>query len=317
MIVDLFVIDGSISPDAAHTGTENTDADSDEVTGIGESSPIVYLLYASQPESGCHNEEEHHAIFSAIVAALQSCEHPAPPGTAEGDWCIGAAGLVDIDLSVPDPFTITWDANERGQIQDGGHDMYDGGNKVTTPLCPHHPAEACRTPPCQAWLQPYTDDFAVTPSDCFGAGGHYAMDLRDSMMILLSTNSAATNLDITIDGNLGADGRGDYSHEDFQSGPLTGFMTSVCGSGAEAVSITMEQCIRNAPYRLTLPCRWLRRGPLHQPPLRDRLGDVPGIRAQPGRQHRCRVGRVPGHRPRRGLRIHPVRLQPGIGLPYP
>ena len=38
----------------------------------------------------------------------------------------------------------------------------------------------------------------------------------------------AVPISFTVEGNLGADGGGDYVHTDFQSGVFTGYMTSVC-----------------------------------------------------------------------------------------
>eukprot|EP01052_Picozoa_sp_SAG31_P007604 SAG31_NODE_365_length_16833_cov_98.502032_3_plen_80_part_00 len=44
----------------------------------------------------------------------------------------------------------------------------------------------------------------VVNSNCFGAGGSYQMDIRNSMMILLSQNVHSTQITFQIDGNLGA-----------------------------------------------------------------------------------------------------------------
>ena len=212
----LFVIDGHLSPDAAHTGDERTDSDADEVAGIGIGSPIVYLLYSGLGNQ-CHNEDEHRAVFDALVAALQPCSSSGGGGdSATGGMCIeDTSFLADVEASIPNPHTIRWDASSSGQIQDGGGDMYDGGNQITTSLCTTR-------------LQPYTDDFDEASSDCFGAGGSYHMDLRDSMMILLATNTqTASDLSITITGNLGSDGGGKYQHNDFEEGTLSGFSTSV------------------------------------------------------------------------------------------
>ena len=95
---------------------------------------------------------------------------------------IGMHDMAAIEAAVPEPFTINFDANEQGQIQDGGHDMYDGGNRISTSLCP--------ATPTSGWITPYTDDLQVVQSDCFGTGGSYRMDLGGAMMILLSENTA-------------------------------------------------------------------------------------------------------------------------------
>lgn len=120
-----------------------------------------------------------------------------------------------MDASVPNRDTISWDSNANGQIQDGGSDMYDGGNMITTSRC-------------GTQLQLWTDNFAEAASDCFGPGGTYRMDIRSSMMILLAANTPVKHLSITITGNLGADGGGNFQHRDFTEGTLSGF--SVCGA---------------------------------------------------------------------------------------
>merc|ERR1711990_586778 len=73
-------------------------------------------------------------------------------------------------------------------------------------------------------------------SDCFGAGGSYRMDIRDSMMVLLSQNTGSDDLTISISGNLGADGGGSHVASEYSSGPLTGYMTSVCAAGDPSVN---------------------------------------------------------------------------------
>ena len=128
-----------------------------------------------------------------------------------------------IESSIVNPYTINWDANSQGQIQDGGGDMYDGGNQITTSLC-------------SSQLAPYTDDMTVVASDCFGTGGSYMMDIRNSMMVLLSQNTGDADLTISISGNLGADGSGSHVGSEFSSGPLTGYMTSVCAAGDPSVN---------------------------------------------------------------------------------
>ena len=59
------------------------------------------------------------------------------------------------------------------------------------------------------------------------------MDLRTSMMIMLTENSGTTDIDFTVSGDLGADGGGQQDSADYQSGSLTGFMSTVCGAGGD------------------------------------------------------------------------------------
>ena len=136
--------------------------------------------------------------------------------------CIADASA--IESSIQNPYTIQWDASDQGQIQDGGGDMYDGGNRITTSRC-------------SSQLAPYTDNMEPIASDCFGAGGSYMMDMFTSMMILLSQNTGTEPLTISIGGDLGADGGGSHVVSEFQSdSTLAGFMTSVCAAGDPSVN---------------------------------------------------------------------------------
>ena len=118
------------------------------------------------------------------------------------------------------PHALNWDSNAAGQISDGGGDMYDTGNRIKTSLCSNQ-------------LAPYTDGMVPIPSECFGAGGTYMMDVRSSMMVLLANNSDSDTLTISISGDLGADGGGTRVALEFSSGPLRGFSTHVCGAGTD------------------------------------------------------------------------------------
>ena len=70
------------------------------------------------------------------------------------------ANRPSLEAVIVNPRTISWDANRTGQVQDGGSDMYDGGNHITTSLCPSR-------------IQPYSDNMDVVASNCFGTGGSY------------------------------------------------------------------------------------------------------------------------------------------------
>ena len=50
-------------------------------------------------------------------------------------------------------------------INDGGQDMYDGGNQITTSLC-------------SSQLAPYTADMTVVASDCFGTGTKWGLSRK-------------------------------------------------------------------------------------------------------------------------------------------
>ena len=148
------------------------------------------------------------------------------PAQFGGAVCPGteADEVGPIEAAVQNAYPISWDANDGGQIRDGGHDMYDRGNRITTNFCPSPDSDR---------LMPYTDDMEVVASDCFGPGGSYKMSLETSMMVLLSENTATRELTISISGNLGADGGGEHQAATFQSGSLRGYMTSVCSASGD------------------------------------------------------------------------------------
>ena len=134
-----------------------------------------------------------------------------------------STGVSTVEQAIVSPYPIVWDNNAGGSISDGGRDMYDGGNQISTSLCGSH-------------LSPYTDNMAETSSSCFGPGGSYKMDIGTSAMAVVTHNSGSSNLDFKISGNLGADGGGMHSKEQFQSGSLRGYMTSVCAASDPSIN---------------------------------------------------------------------------------
>eukprot|EP01051_Picozoa_sp_SAG22_P011618 SAG22_NODE_1136_length_5395_cov_2.101189_2_plen_260_part_00 len=88
LAVCLTVFPCSTSPNAVHVPNRNTNSDEDRVEGIGPGSPIIYLLYSSTTGAqNCHTEEQHRAIFDALVGAMNVItvgqmrnRAPPPPG---------------------------------------------------------------------------------------------------------------------------------------------------------------------------------------------------------------------------------------------
>ena len=163
--------------------------------------------YPTDNSTGCFAE------FGMISVDSEDVQ---PPGSRDGGRgaCAGFNGSVVEAVIQGTPWPIVWGDISAGQIQDGGSDMYDGGNRITTSLCTSHVA-------------PYTDDMTQVASDCFGAGGSYRMDIRTSMMVLLAQNTGDSELTFSISGNLGADGSGNHVASQFTVGTLTGYRTSV------------------------------------------------------------------------------------------
>ena len=151
---------------------------------------------------------------SAQCSPGQYGSGPPPPSTTA------------IEAAITNPYAITFDANSDGRIQDGGGDMYDNGNTITTSLC-------------GSQLAPWTDSFSEVSSDCFGTGGNYRMSYTSStgsVFGLVTQNTHSGPLTITIGGNLGADGGGSRTAFQFASGTLTGYTTMTCGASDPSVN---------------------------------------------------------------------------------
>lgn len=148
--------------------------------------------------------------------------HLTEDGTLVQQWMYG-----DYESSM-DPSLGGGDA--QGTVSDGGDDMYDGGNYLSTSRC------------SVGGLAPYTTGMSVVESDCFGPHGQYRMDLREAMMVVVAkpgmgavppgTGGAGFGpWDFIVSGNLGADGNGevDVYNDDIppQSG-LKAFAKTVC-----------------------------------------------------------------------------------------
>jgi hypothetical protein len=116
------------------------------------------------------------------------------------------------------PHTIDFDGNSIGEFLDGGDGLYDGGNRITTSLCPYDQ------------LRPYVDEFQSSQSECFGAGGDFTMNLGSSTLLLETVNTHTEDIGVYISGNLGSDGVGFAYSWEFQAGDLRGYGKCVCGN---------------------------------------------------------------------------------------
>ena len=138
------------------------------------------------------------------------------------DRCYYTQDSVDaVEQLVKNPHTIDFDAVSIGEFLDGGDGLYDGGNRITTSLCPF------------AQLRPDTANFETRSSDCFGAGGEYRMNMGTSTLILETVNTHTEDISINIAGNLGSDGIGFGYYWQFQVGPIRGYGKCVCGNRAK------------------------------------------------------------------------------------
>ena len=135
--------------------------------------------------------------------------------------------------------------------QDGGKDMYGfppyGGNRISTSLCKQ---TGCT----------FGDGFDCIDRTVWTCGS-YRMDMRDSMLVLVTKNDANAEyiyaafdcrlhrfiltsdlafcsvvaVDLLYTGSTGADGHGVKTTRQFRSGTLQGFGSTLCGSGDPAI----------------------------------------------------------------------------------
>eukprot|EP01050_Picozoa_sp_SAG11_P029887 SAG11_NODE_8600_length_997_cov_0.713808_1_plen_270_part_01 len=117
---------------------------------------------------------EETPLTHEVLAAMAACEASGRVYIQADQSCVESTALcmassdsLSIENAIVNRYSINWDANGDGSISDGGGDMYDGGNHISTSLCDN--------------IAPYTDNMDPVNSDCFGAGGHYTMDIGTSM----------------------------------------------------------------------------------------------------------------------------------------
>ena len=124
-------------------------------------------------------------------------------------------------------FNMTWETahpwetqnaswKSVGYIHDGGNDMYDSGNFISTSAADCTPVE-------------YGQHFKPMQSNCFGTDD-YKMSLLNGVLVFYARNGVSNGLEFRIRGNLGADSHGKIETYNFSSGNWTGFIKSVCNS---------------------------------------------------------------------------------------
>jgi hypothetical protein len=140
-------------------------------------------------------------------------------------FCPGWAKFIapaDCDPAEPD---CTGDAARGSAIFDGGRDMYDLGNILTTSLmgsCTADPHE------CPLGSLRYYGNFEVVETECFGPGGRYQMTKHDGVWVFFTHNAGDTPLDFMVAGNLGSDGSGEVTEYTFEATPYIGFGVPLC-----------------------------------------------------------------------------------------
>jgi|GEM_PF-2542080 len=117
-----------------------------------------------------------------------------------------------------DYYEFTYDLDGPGTIGDGGGDMYDDANIISTNL---------------GTELPYTDQ-AIEFSDIVG-GNYFTMELPG--LFVMAADASGVNV-FGVDGNIGADGNGVAEAYSLSSatGGFTGYYKGVCDSGDPSIN---------------------------------------------------------------------------------
>lgn len=114
--------------------------------------------------------------------------------------------------------------NSNNGISDGGDDMYDGANEIYTDLgnVPYTHTRLNVDPDGGSPANLFNKDGVVVSGDTyFGAGSEYFTNLYPGLFTLHANDIQISGF--TIDGNIGADGDGQYEVDEYV---LTGFSTN-------------------------------------------------------------------------------------------
>jgi hypothetical protein len=143
-------------------------------------------------------------------------------------FCPGWAKFINTAACDPAEPQCSGDDASGSAIFDGGGDMYDLGNVLTTSLMGD-----CTSDPhgCPLGSLQYRSDFAPVETGCFGPGGHYQMTKLDGMWVFFTHNAGDAPIDFAVVGNLGSDGSGTVTEYTFEVAPYVGFVKRECGAG--------------------------------------------------------------------------------------
>ena len=215
-----FYVDGSLDGQFSKSGDVLDDGEIHYGCRLGES---------EQTQGALADLRIFNAVLSESDVLALSLPTTADQGTncSLSTHCYTAhADSLRLNAAIPFPHIIDFDGNADGTIVDGGRDMFDGGNIMRTSLCA-----------LDDRLAPYTDDFEIATSNCFGSSdAEYRMDMQSSSMVLEATNQASVPMDFIISGNLGADGFGTSTQWGFRAANLQVFGSTVCATADPSVN---------------------------------------------------------------------------------
>lgn len=133
--------------------------------------------------------------FKMLLCAAALSGSALNAQTLEDVLCNLNLDYANVTALVPSMYTFNYDGTNY--INDGGSDMYDGGNYLNTNLQTNIP---------------YSDD-AIISSAAFGTTGQYFTRSLPGMFVMAADLDGVTSVSIT--GNVGADGSGNYDAHTF------------------------------------------------------------------------------------------------------
>jgi hypothetical protein len=187
-----------------------------------------------------HGSMECWTTISVLVPGKHTISETPKAATSSqgadylsGRFCPGWAKFIAPTACDPAKPECFGDDASGNVIFDGGGDMYDLGNVLTTSLMGD-----CTSDPhgCPLGSLHYQSEFVVVETGCFGPGGHYQMGKFDGVWVFFTHNVGDAPLDFAVAGNLGSDGSGTVTEYIFEAAPYIGFVKRECGSDDPSVN---------------------------------------------------------------------------------
>jgi hypothetical protein len=194
------------------------------------------------------------ALDFSPQSGLMQCNHFL--GERTGRWSTHRACGIGALYTFAD---CTACATEHGNmISDGGGDMYDGGNILTTSLmgsCNDDPNE------CALGSLHYYDNYVPIETNCFGRGGSYKMHRQEGLWVFFTQNVHSRPIDFMVLGNKGSDGIARTSEFVFQSAPWIGFVKTSCGAADGDASVNHMIIVDDSEPLASHSCDFTNGGP--------------------------------------------------------
>jgi hypothetical protein len=202
--------------------------------GWGSNSVYQLVSWALQPSSTAAGSRGTCwlSLPALVPMAHNISEAPEAAASSQGAnylskrFCPGWAKFIAPAACDPADVECSGADASGSAIFDGGGDMYDLGNVLSTSLMGDCTSDAHS---CPLGSLRYRGDFVHVDTNCFGPNGFYQMMKLDYVWVFLSHNSDNTPIDFMITGNLGSDGSGTVTDYNFEATPYIGFIKRECG----------------------------------------------------------------------------------------